>query len=346
MKKVLVSILALAMMLSCFCTINVFATEATPTITAKNAAGEVVGTYTSISSAASAAGENGTVVLSEGTFEFNGRQGISVNGITLEGAGKDLTSIVPSSTFKDGSDTNRKALLTIAANNVTVKDLTIDGSVFGSTIDPSEEDFIVLRCNSGSNVNLNNILVTGSQKSLIQVGTSSNSSNVTGTNLYCEAYYKAIPASIGDIYGDVFADVEIATNSSLTLNSGAVNGFIHVNNRATLTNNTTNHYHLTKRVLFLKTVDVTTTVKHFVNSYASVRGTASAYEQSQFCDTVYQNVSLVRTMTNEAVLSTDREMIQNFIVLLTDVVDEHPDATLSQCILDLQAALDALPVNN
>ena len=69
MKKVLVSILALAMMLSCFCTINVFADEITPTITAKNADGEVVGTtYTSISSAASAAGVNGTVVLSEGTF--------------------------------------------------------------------------------------------------------------------------------------------------------------------------------------------------------------------------------------------------------------------------------------
>ena len=178
------------------------------------------------------------------------------------------------------------------------------------------------------------------------IGTSSSTTSVVGTNLFCDAYYKAVPTSISGSYTDVFADVEISKNSSLTLNSGAINGFISVENRATLTNNTTNHYHLTRRLVIIKMVDVTTTVKHFVNSYAFVRDTASSSDKSQFFNIVDQNVSIVRSMTDEAVLSTDRNMIQNFIVLLNDVVDEFPDATLSQCILDLQAALDALPVNN
>lgn len=337
MKKVLVSILALAMMLSCFCTINVFADEVTPTITAKNAAGEVVGTYTSISSAASAAGENGTVVLSEGTFEFNGRQGISVNGITLEGAGKNVTFIKTSATFKDGSETNRKALLTIAANNVTVKDLTIDGSVYGSTI-TAAADFNVVRINSGTGIVLNNIYVTGSPRSLISIGSGSNSATVTATNLFCDAEYKAIPSAIGSGYSAVYSDVDLINSSSLTLNSGAVNGFISLESSATFENNTTNHYHLEKRFLFIKTVDVTTTTKHFVNSYVNIKGTATSSQLSTFITTVEENSDIIRDMTDETIAVHDTGLINNFIILLDDVLESSTDETLVQCRADLIAA--------
>lgn len=337
MKKVLVSILALAMMLSCFCTINVFADGVTPTITAITADNVTVGTYTSISSAASAAGVGGKVVLSAGTFEFNGRQGISVEGITLEGAGKDLTSIVPSSTFKDGSDTNRKALLTIAANNVTVKDLTIDGSVYGDTI-TAAADFNVVRINSGTGIVLNNIYVTGSPRSLISIGSGSNSATVTATNLFCDAEYKAIPSAIGSGYSAIYSDVDLINSSSLTLNSGAVNGFISLESSATLVNNTTNHYHLEKRVLFVKTVDVTTTTKHFVNSYVNVKDHATSSQKSTFITTVEKNTDIIRDMTDETIDVHDVDLIDNFIILLNDVLESSTDETLEECRDDLIAA--------
>ena len=340
MKKVLVSILALAMMLSCFCTINVFADEVTPTITAIDANNVTVGTYTSISSAASAAGENGKVVLSAGTFEFNGRQGISVNGITLEGADKNATFIKTSDTFKDGSETNRKALLTIAANNVTVKDLTIDGSVYGSTINPNNDDFVVLRCNSGSDVELNNILVKGSKKSLIQIGTSTTSSTVTGVDLCCEAYYKAIPSILNFGTSKVFADIDITNSSQFTLESGTINGFLNVSSSsARFTNQTNNHYHLEKTTLFMKVVDVTTTTKHFVNSYVNVKDSATSTQLSTFNSTVAENTDIISDMTEEAIDVDDQAVISNFIVLLQDVIQTNPDATLSECLSDLQHAL-------
>ena len=332
MKKVLVSILALAMMLSCFCTINVFADEVTPTITAIDANNVTVGTYTSISSAASAAGENGKVVLSAGTFEFNGRQGISVNGITLEGAGKDLTSIVPSSTFKDGSDTNRKALLTIAANNVTVKDLTIDGSVYGSTI-TAAADFDVVRINSGTGIVLDNISVTGSPKTLILVGSGSNSATVTANNLYCQAEYKSIPSKISS---NSYADIDVNANSYFYLMSGAVDGFINAASANHLYNATTNHYRLTNKVLFITVYDVMTTTKHFVNSYHNVKSDPELETyKSGFVNIVNSNTNIIRSMTDEQVIVRDPDVIPNFIELLNDVLAQSYNATIEQCRNDL-----------
>lgn len=336
MKKVLVSILALAMMLSCFCTINVFADEVTPTITAKNAAGEVVGTtYTSISSAASAAGENGKVILSAGTFEFNGRQGISVNGITLEGADKNTTFIKTSDTFKDGSETNRKALLTIAANNVTVKDLTIDGSVYGDTI-TANTDFVVLRCNSGTDIELDNILVKGSKKTLIQIGTSSASAEVTGTDLYCEAYNKGIPQKLDIGYSKVYADIDVNDNSYFYLMSGAVDGFIYASDEDSLYNGTSNHYRLTRSILIFDIVDVMTTTKHFVGSYHYVKGDPSLDDyKANFVTLVNNNTSIIRAMTDEALIVRDSVVVSNFIELLNDALSTSYNATIEQCRNDL-----------
>lgn len=332
MKKVLVSILALAMMLSCFCTINVFADEITPTITAKNAAGEVVGTYSTIDTAANAAGVNGTVVLSEGRFDFNGRQTIAVEGITLEGAGKGLTTIATSSSYASGSLTNRKALLAITANNVTVKDLTIDGSVYGDTVD-ADADFNVVRINSGTGIVLNNIYVTGSPKSLISIGSGSNSATVTATNLDCQAEYKPIPKHSILQQEDVFADIDI-NKGSFTLNSGAVNGFIAVDSGATFVNNTTGtpgYYNLVYRFIIVDVVNVTTTMNHFIYSYDGIRSSITSDDFSTFNTVVRANKAKIQAMTTEAVDLDDQELIGKFINMLDDVLAAGLDSDLSAC---------------
>ena len=339
MKKVLVSILALAMMLSCFCTINVFADEITPTITAKNAAGEVVGTYSTIDTAANAAGVNGTVVLSEGRFDFNGRQTIAVEGITLEGAGKGLTTIATSSSYASGSLTNRKALLAITANNVTVKDLTIDGSVYGDTVD-ADADFNVVRINSGTGIVLNNIYVTGSPKSLISIGSGSNSATVTATDLDCQAEYKQVPKHTLTTSDPVYADIDI-TRGTFTLNSGVVNGFIRADSNGTFVNNVTQvapkYYRLTQWFIIIRTVDVTTTMRHFVESYAELKS-VEADDLDTFIDIVLDHTSTIQTMTNEAV-SEDDILIRKFINMLDDVINVRPNETLSSCKTQLENAL-------
>lgn len=335
MKKVLVSILALAMMLSCFCTINVFADEITPTITAITVDNVVVGTYSTIDTAANAAGENGKVVLSAGRFEFNGRQTIAVAGITLEGAGKGLTTIATSSAFAGGSPSNIKALLTITANNVTVKDLTVDGSVYGSTI-TAEADFDVIRINSGTGINLENIFVTGSPKTLILVGSGSNSVSVTATNLDCQATYKAIPSKIGSSYSNVYADIDVNSNSYFSLMSGNVNGFINSANANHLYNGTTNHYRLTKSWLILDIIDVMTTTKHFVGSYHNVKSDPELDTyKADFVTLVNSNTSIIRAMTNETLIVRDPVVVSNFIELLNDALATSYNATIEQCRNDL-----------
>lgn len=343
MKKVLVSILALAMMLSCFCTINVFADGVTPTITAKNAAGEVVGTYSTIDTAANAAGVNGTVVLSEGTFEFNGRQTIAVAGITLEGAGKGVTFIKTSANFVNASATNKKALLTITANNVTVKDLSIDASLYGNSINPAVDEFNVVRINSGTGIVLDDIYVTGSLRTLISIGSGSASATVTATDLDCQAEHKAIPQLITVGTTTAYADIDI-TKGSFTLNSGVVNGFIQKAQNATFVNNaasgTPKYYKFTKSILIFEYMNVTTTMRHFVESYYAIRGTASSDNMTTFVNAVLDNVSKIQGMTNEAVAGHDTVLINKFIAMLGDVLDVEPDDDISACKTQLENALN------
>lgn len=334
MKKVLVSILALAMMLSCFCTINVFADEITPTITAKNAAGEVVGTYSTIDTAANAAGVNGTVVLSEGTFEFNGRQTIAVEGITLEGAGKGVTFIKTSANFVNASATNKKALLTITANNVTVKDLSIDASLYGNSINPAVDEFNVVRINSGTGIVLDDIYVTGSLRTLISIGSGSASATVTATDLDCQAAYKSIPKHTLTTSDSVFADIDI-TKGSFTLNSGVVNGFIRADSGTTFTNNaasgTPKYYNLVQRFIIVKIIDVTTTMHHFIYSYDNVCASVSSDDFSTFNNVVRANKAKIQAMTTEAVDLDDQELIGKFIDMLDDILAAGSDSDLSDC---------------
>ena len=45
-------------------------------------------------------------------------------------------------------------------------------------------------------------------------------------------------------------------------------------------------------------------------------------------------------MTDDAIADGNRQVISNFIIMLQDVVEITPDATLSLCIADLQHALE------
>ena len=342
--RIISAVLLLALLLG-VCPMIVFADNTTGTITAKDADNNTIGTYSTIDAAAAAAGTNGKVVLSAGDFYFNGRQTISVEGVTLEGAGVDQTFIKTSSNYANASATNKKALLTIAADNVTVKDLTIDASSYGDTI-TSETDFIVVRINSGTGISLNNIFVTGSPRTLIKIGTSTDSASVTATSLNCQAEYKAIPQLIGEDYTHVYADIDI-NRGSFTLESGAVHGFIKKESNGTFTNNaasgTPKYYNLIRRFVFVNIINVTTTTKHFVYSYDHVRIIEDDSSMSTFVSVVLSNKTKIQNMTTEAAGSGDRDLITKFITLLDDVLDTSYDSDIAACKTQLETALAVLP---
>lgn len=336
MKKIVSTLLVAAMLLSSFMALGAFADNTT--IEAINSSNVSQGYYSTIDAAANAAGVNGTVRLSAGTFEFNGRQTIAVEGVTLEGAGRGQTFIKTSLSYQYGSDTNKKALLTIAANNVKVKDLSVDASVYGDTI-TSATDFIVVRINSGSGIELNNVYVTGSPRTLIKIGTNSDSATVTADNLYCDAEYKAIPQLIGEDYTNVYSDIDV-NRGTFTLNSGAVHGFIKAEGNGTFVNNAANgnpkYYKLTRRFIFVDLISVTTTTKHFVYSYDNVREIEDEDNMDTFIKVVKANKAKLQAMTNEAVSLNDQELIGKFITMLTDVLNDGYDSDIDACRTQLQ----------
>lgn len=341
MKKRIISMLLVCVLVLSLLPTLAFAmgTETnTATISAFNAAGAQVGTtYATIDSAAAAAGVNGTVRISAGDYYFNGRQTVSVAGVSLEGAGKTATRLYASSAFASASATNKKALLTIAADNVTVKDLTLDGSPYGDSIAQSE-DFVVLRNNSGTGIVLNNIMVEGSKRTLITVGMSSTSASVTGTNLYCQAEWKSL------VDGVTYSDVNVV-NGTFSLDSGAVNGFICTDSgngySGTLYNNTTNHYTLRQYVGGIGTSNyLTSTVYQFVNAYTY--SSMGLIEKRIYVGSINNNLSVVGNMVNAA-SSESSTTISNFVALLTDArnmtYDTSVKATLKGYINTLNGYL-------
>lgn len=295
-------------------------------ITAYTSAGAEVGTYTTIDAAVNAAGENGRVVISEGTLAVNGRQTISKTGVTVEGAGRDKTFLVTSENFKNASTTNIKALLTIAADNVTVKGMTIDGSVYGNTI-TAATDFVVIRVNDGDGIELNDVYVTGSPKTLMQLGTGNlitgNSVTVTAADFYCDG----MPKTITD--GKTYADIDIVNRSSLTVTSGLVNGFIATGLLASYDIGTGCEplFTLYHGNVF---VNVTSTFQHFVNTYAALRDELAAEYKEEYADdfTNSMNRNTVNSMVAHAAeVAGDYPVeVNNFIVLLTDAKAYVSDA--------------------
>ena len=296
------------------------------TITAYTSAEAEVGTYTTIDAAVNAAGENGRVVISEGTLAVNGRQTISKTGVTVEGAGRDKTFLVTSENFKNASTTNIKALLTIAADDVTVEGMTIDGSVYGNTI-TAATDFVVIRVNDGDGIELNDVYVAGSPKTLVQLGTGNlitgNSVTVTADDFYCDG----MPKTITD--GKTYADIDIVNRSSLTVTSGLVNGFIATGLLASYDIGTGCEplFTLYHGNVF---VNVTSTFQHFVNTYAALRDELAAEYKEEYADdfTNSMNRNTVNSMvTHAAEVAGDYPVeVNNFIVLLTDAKAYVSDA--------------------
>ncbi len=324
-KKLLAFALVLTMCLSLF-PVFAAADEGTPTITAYDAANVNKGTYSTIDAAATAAGENGKIVLSAGTFAFNGRQTIAVNGITLQGAGMDQTSFITSGSYAGGSTTNRKALLTIAASNVTVSGISFDGGNYGRMLVPqynnAETEFSVVRVNSGS-ASFSNVSIAGSMRTLLTVGTSSSSATVTASNFYCEGLGKAIPNATN---WNVFADVDVE-NGSFTMTSGAINAFLQKGSNGTVLISAPYHYNLQRSFLGYPIVNVTTTTKHLVDMYEyQLNDQPASYESNinEFRKVVRENIgagSTIATMVSDvSAHSSDfsQTTISGLIALLED----------------------------
>lgn len=267
-------LLALVMVLG-LCTIGASATN--PDITAyASGSDDPVGTYATIDAAAAAAGVNGRIVLGSGTYEFNGRQSISVEGVTLEGAGMTSTTMTTSAAYASGSTTNRKALLTIAASNVTVKNLTIDGGSYGANLVPTsseETQFNVVRVNSGS-ATLQNVKILNSKRTLLSVGMSNSSATVAGQGLVCDGTVKTITE------GTTYADINIV-NGSLTLDEDCViDAFINEDNDGGTTSldfDCGGLYTLNcpeQFLFFTYYVETTSSIKHYMRSYAYGTSTA------------------------------------------------------------------------
>ena len=334
MKKKIISLLLATLLLIGLLPVVAMAAENTAAIQAFNAAGDRVASgtnFTSIDAAAAVAGEGGTVRISGGAYYFSGRQTISVNGITLEGVGSTATTLYASSAFSQTSDTNRKALLTIDADNVTVKNLTLDGSPYGSSLSQTD-DFIVVRINEGNNIALNNVSITGSKRTLLHVGTSDKTAAVTAEDLICEAEYKSLPSQLldGSLSG-VYADIEVNPGSSLTVESGTLDAFAKAERNATLLV-PDGHYELRQTVLFgIDLYKITTTAKHFVESYEYLKNTNQLSQLSAYRSLVNAESEEILNMAMATIKAgEDQTFINAFVDMLNDVIGSATTGSLIQ----------------
>ena len=330
MKKFLSTILAVVMVLSSMAMV----VSADETL----ADGIYVGTtmYDSISAAQTAAVASNNEIIISGTVEFGYRQAITADSIHLRGIND--AAIIPSASYASGSATNIKGLLNIQADNVRITDITFDGSIYGDTISQTT-DFVVLRINEGTGIELDGVTVTGSPKTLISVGTSSTSASVTAENLYCQADYKKIPLVLDLFSTTVYSDIDV-TNGTFTLKSGEVNGFIGEDG-GSFENETDNHYTLVERILFTDK-ETTSTIKHYSESYIAAKNGGANYAD-EFTDAISdtKNIGVVEDMTEDAVamVAADRATVEAFLVLLQDANNISSSDRLADCISDLNAAL-------
>ena len=324
--------------------------DSTATITAYNSADVKVGeTYATIDAAAAAAGQGGKVCITAGVLEVNGRQTISVSGVTLEGAGRGATIIKPSASFASASETNRKAILTIAANNVTVKDLSLDGTDYGSTLDMgglfSFKDFVILRVNSGTGVQLNNVYITGSPKTLLHLGNGSTAVFVTASELYCQGMAKTINLTA------TYADIDFANSDSrLTVTSGALHAFISDigENSCMIGENCEPVFTLEHSVLFQPSEYLHSTFQHFANMYVEMKDDLTIFTGSYAKDLANpNNQTTISDMVDRAeeVAASDPDSVGNFVILLNDAADEA-SGDYAQTLRDYADGLSALLAAN
>ena len=331
-KKILAAILA-TLMLVCLVPTMVFA-DGTTTIQVATWNGtsysEPSGNYTSIDSAASAAGVHGKIILGAGDYYFNSRQTIAVDQISLVGVanadGSIATRIITGPNYASSSQTNRKALLTITADGVTVENIAFDGGTYGSTLVPAygdaDTEFSVVRLNGGATT-FNNVSIEQSERTLLTIGTSSNTASLVANNFVCEGNYKAVPEVAN---WNVFADVDVE-KGSLTVNSGAINAYVQCSNNGTATL-PAYHYNFHREFLtIIPLVNIDTTAKHFVESYIAIKDTASSTAVNTFKSLVCNSVGsddaitqIVNDIYNSTMPSTvfSTDTINGLITLLND----------------------------
>lgn len=303
LKRILSAVISACMILTAASAVTVMA-DTTATITAYNADGAQMGTYTTLYDAANAAGTNGRIVISEGIIELSQTDQARISGnVTIEGAGSDKTKIIPANpqdfidALKSG-DSNQEwkgyALLEFFqpdpynndnAFNLTLRGLTLDGTgIYGTikegSIIKTEKpiDFVPLRL-SGNRANSNNpakfiledIVIkrdTGkNNKGCIQIGTSNGDygATVTATNLYLDS-------NAGE---SNYADIDICDNCSMSVSNGGFNGIILGN--FTTPQNVPGYYSATISVsdpdsilgLGKQTLTLYTTIPYLLNAYTN-----------------------------------------------------------------------------
>lgn len=199
----------------------------TATITAYNAGGDLVGTgYSSIKAACSAAGTNGRVVIGEGVFVVTSRDDIATSGVTVQGAGKDLT-VITGKASKFNNTTNGLASSNLSSSykcilgasaNCVIRDLTIDGGDCGVLKSSfmgfkTYADFDAVRFNgstSTAEITMYNVNVKGAlTKSTMQVGTG------TGSNPKYIAHVTMYGCNVSKNQDSQFyANIDVTNNGS------------------------------------------------------------------------------------------------------------------------------------
>ena len=218
--------------------------------------------------------------------------------------------------------------MTVAASGVTVAGVSVDGSDYGDSLS-STDDFIVARINSGSDVTLSNVYITGSKKTLLSIGTTTTSSGVLASGLQCEAVSKDISSL------SLYPDVDVV-NGEFELNSGMVNGFIctsaGTNNQneiysGTFTNYADNHHTLRfPRYILgfnLGYNTVCSTLKHYVECYTGLSSNTLKSYRSAFNDTF--NINEVDDMVDDAIAhyvgTSEQSVAVGLLNILNDVIN-------------------------
>lgn len=284
--------------------------------------------YETIAAAQSAAVNQNLPITISGTVEFGYRQGISADGIMLQG--ENNATIVTSDAFASASETSRKAILSTEASNVTIKDITFDGGTYGSTLVPDSStgtEFNVLRINSGSAA-LENVTIKNSNRTLLSVGTSSTEATVTANGLYCDAVYKTMDTP--------YADVNVV-NGTLTLNSGQVNGLICTDAgldfpyfySGSFVNTTSNHFKLGVAGILGLTQYITSTAEHLIESYINAKDAISQTEAEKYADAIADtdNQTEVEKMVTYVDENGTDALKNDFVELLNDAKTLNPSAT-------------------
>ena len=239
----------------------------------------LVGTYDSIEEAAQHAGEYGRVVLPAGQINLSHSQELSVEGITLEGAGKGSTVLGVSSDFGDSVNGN-SCILLVDADYVTIKNLSINTEIYGQAFATNDYctwvnsvcyvggdvSFIPLRLESGEGVELRNLELYDSCKCNILIGTESTSTTVTASGVGCFSPVRSLDCLV---YSTEPVGVYVADGSEFTVTSSHINSPILPEDEDSLSFDEPGIFYprIERTFLFVQYRDISMPVDHWIRSW-------------------------------------------------------------------------------